>query len=194
MLPRVYLVRHGETEWSQAGRHTGRSDLPLTRRGEEQARGLKDRLATVPFELVLCSPLQRARRTCALAGLSDRSEITNEIAEWNYGEYEGLTRVEVRSKRPGWNLFKDGAPGGESPEDVSARADAVVARLRRLTGNAVLFSHGHFLRVIAARWVGWPVRNAQPLFLAPASISVLGYEHENNEEPVIFEWNSQPPG
>jgi probable phosphoglycerate mutase len=192
MLPRIYLIRHGETEWSIASRHTGRSDLPLTPQGEEQARRLAPILAQIDFSLVLCSPRQRARRTCELAGFLQRAEIAEDIAEWNYGEAEGLTRTEVRAKHPNWNIFRDGAPGGESPDEIYARADKVVRRLRALNANALLFSHGHFLRILGARWVGWPVATAAPLFLSPASISVLGFEHENPDEPVLRQWNCVP--
>jgi broad specificity phosphatase PhoE len=191
MLPRIFLVRHGETEWSRAGRHTGRSELPLTPDGETEAAALQHRLAKIEFALVLCSPRQRARRTCELAGFAKRAEIADDLAEWDYGEYEGLTRREVRAKDSAWNLFHDGAPGGETPEQVSARAEKIIRRLRAVTGNALLFSHGHFLRVLAARWVGWSVSNAQPLFLSPASISILGFEHDNREEPAIREWNQR---
>jgi broad specificity phosphatase PhoE len=189
MLQQVFLVRHGETEWSIAGRHTSRSDLPLTPKGEAEARELGPVLAKLDVSFVLCSPRRRAIRTCELAGFRERVEITEAIAEWDYGDVEGLTGIEVRTKLPHWNLFRDGAPRGETPEQISARADLVVSRIRGVSGNALLFSHGHFLRAFAARWVGWPVHYAQPLLLSPASLSILGFEHDNLEEPAIRQWN-----
>jgi broad specificity phosphatase PhoE len=190
MLPRVYLVRHGETEWSLSGRHTGRSDIPLIAQGEEDARAAGARLQGVRFGLVLTSPAQRARRTCELAGLSGAAEIEPDLAEWDYGDFEGLLLAEILERKPGWNIFRDGCPRGESPAQVSDRADRLIARLRALRGDVALFSHGHFGRVLAARWTGFPVLSAQRLLLSTASISVLGYEHESPQEPVIALWNS----
>jgi probable phosphoglycerate mutase len=190
MLPKIYFVRHGETEWSSSGRHTGRTDIPLIARGEQDAREAGARLHGVSFSLVLTSPAQRARRTCELAGLSRAAEIEPDLAEWDYGDYEGLRLAEILDRKPGWNIFRDGCPRGESPAQVSSRADRLVARLRPLRGDAALFSHGHFGRVLAARWVGFPIASAQRLLLSTASIGILGYEHESLEEPVVALWNS----
>ena len=189
-LPRIYLVRHGETEWSLAHRHTSFTDLPLTPRGEANARRLRKRLNDLKFETVLTSPRLRARRTCELAGFGDGAVFDPNLAEWNYGEYEGRTSDEIRKGRPGWNLFHDGCPGGETPEQVGTRADRVIARLRAGSENALLFAHRHFLCVFAARWVNLRVADGDKLFLSEASISVLGYDH-SLEEPVIRLWNDR---
>ncbi len=187
-LPLVYLARHGATAWSDAGRHTGRTDLPLTAAGEAAARQLAARLAGVAFGEVLTSPLQRARRTCELAGYGARAVVDPDLAEWDYGDYEGLTTAEIHARRPGWVLFRDGCPGGEAPAAVAARADRVVARVRAATGNALLFSSAHLLRTLAARWLGLPAGGGCHFLLATASVSVLGYEHTATE-PVIRAWN-----
>lgn len=183
----IYLARHGETEWSKAGRHTGRSDIPLTPAGERDGTRLRPRLAAVPFDHVFASPLSRARRTAELAGFAPASEPG--LLEWDYGEYEGLTTAELRAKRPGWDLFRDGAAGGESPADIGRRTDELVARLRTLTGNVLLFAHGHVLRVLAARWVGHPVELGRVLYLSTAAVCVLGFDHHAMEEPTIRLWN-----
>jgi len=188
LLPQIFLIRHGETEWSLAGRHTSRTDIALTLRGEERARRLGDRLRTIEFTHVYASPRLRSRRTGEIAGFAGRMETNPDLSEWNYGEYEGVTSSDIRQQRPDWNLFRHGCPGGESPKEVSDRADRVVASLRAENGIVAVFSHGHFLRVLAARWVGWPAAQGQHLLLATASVSILGFEHKNVEEPVIVQW------
>ena len=187
-LPSVYLARHGETAWSLSGRHTGLTDVPLTERGERDARALGARLRGIAFAQVFTSPLQRASSTCALAGFGDVACIDADLAEWNYGAYEGLRTAEILAQRPGWNLFRDGCPGGEAAADVGARADRVVARIRLVAGNVLLFSSAHVLRVLAARWLGLPPQDARCFVLGTASVSSLGYEHNANE-PVIRSWN-----
>ncbi|HXQ80924.1 MAG TPA: histidine phosphatase family protein [Opitutaceae bacterium] len=190
MLPQVYLVRHGATTWSKDGRHTGRTEIPLTEQGEKNARGLAARLGPVGFSHVFTSPRLRARRTCELAGLGEAAEIEPDLAEWDYGDYEGKRSADVLKARPDWILFRDGCPGGESPAQVSGRADRLIARLRALEGNVALFSHGHFGRVLGARWIGLPLTDAALLLLDTASLSVLGFEHGNPASPVIALWNS----
>jgi probable phosphoglycerate mutase len=187
-LPTVYLARHGETEWSLAGRHTGRTDLPLTERGEQGARGLGERLRGISFARVFTSPLQRAARTCALAGFGDVAEFDDGLLEWDYGQYEGLKSAQIMEQRPGWQIFRDGCPGGESPSDVAARADGVIARVRAIEGTVLLFSSAHLLRVLAARWVGLPPDGGRFFVLGTASLSILGYDH-NLSEPVVRSWN-----
>jgi probable phosphoglycerate mutase len=188
-LPIVYLVRHGETAWSLTGRHTGLTDLPLTEMGERNARRLRERLSGLTFARVLTSPLLRARRTCELAGFGSLAEIDRDLLEWDYGEYEGRRSVEIHAERPDWELFRDGCPGGESPQEVAARADRIVNRLRTLPGDILLFSSGHFLRVLAARWCKVePTANARSFMLDTASLSALGYEHRLSQ-PVIRLWN-----
>jgi broad specificity phosphatase PhoE len=187
-LPKIYLARHGETAWSLSGQHTGITDIPLTENGERNARNLGQRLRGTPFVKVLTSPLQRARRTCELAGYAAPAEIDNELVEWNYGDYEGKRTADIRQERPDWFLFRDGCPGGESGEAVGARADRVLARLRAVNGDVIVFSHGHFLRVLGARWLGLPAADGRLLLLTTASLSVLGYEHNLNE-PVLRLWN-----
>ena len=162
-LPEIYLARHGETAWTVSRQHTGRTDLPLTERGEDNAWGLHDRLRGLAFDRVFVSPLRRARQTCVLAGFGEQAVPVADLTEWDYGEYEGLTTAEIRGQRPGWSLFRDGCPGGESVAAVGARADRVIARLRRMPGRTLIFGHGHFFRVLAARWVGLPPGDAQPL-------------------------------
>jgi broad specificity phosphatase PhoE len=188
VLPSVYLARHGETAWSLSGRHTGLTDLPLTERGERNARRLGDRLAGMVFKKVFSSPLQRARRTCEFAGFDNAAEIDRNLVEWNYGEYEGLRTPEVRAKRADWQLFRDGCPGGESPAQVGARADEVVNHLRAINGNALIFSSGHFLRVLASRWLGLEPAAGRFFVLNTASVSALGYEN-NLSQPAIRLWN-----
>jgi broad specificity phosphatase PhoE len=188
-LTRLYLVRHGETAWSLSGQHTGRTDIPLTEQGEQDARKLAERLGAVRFSRVLTSPRQRARRTCGLAGLNEVADIEPDLAEWDYGDYEGLRAADIRKMRPDWNVFRDGCPNGESPAEVSERADRLIARLRVLEGNIAIFSHGHFGRVLGARWIGLQVRQAQHFLLGTASLSVLGYGHNLAEEPAIVLWN-----
>ena len=187
--PIIYLARHGETAWSLSGQHTGLTDLPLTARGERNASRLRQRLAGLTFAKVFTSPLQRARRTCELAGFGLVAEIDNDLLEWNYGEYEGRRTSEIRAERPNWQLFRDGCPGGESPQQVAARADRAVCRLRAVEGDVLLFSSGHFLRVLAVRWIGLDLTaNARLFMLSTASLSAVGYE-DNLERPVIRLWN-----
>jgi probable phosphoglycerate mutase len=184
----VWLVRHGETEWSREKRHTGRTDIPLTDKGQEEARAVAPALAGHEFERVFCSPLQRARQTCAGAGLIDRAELRDELLEWDYGEYEGMTTPEIHGgPQPGWLLWTDGCPGGESPDEIAARVDPLVEELRRLPGDAILFAHGHVLRVLAARWIEEAPVAGQRLALATGTISRLGLEHIY---PVIRLWNA----
>jgi broad specificity phosphatase PhoE len=187
-LPVVYLARHGETAWSLSGQHTGLTDLPLTERGERNARSLGARLKGLAFATVFTSPLQRAARTCELAGFGAQCQVDRDLLEWNYGQYEGLRSAEIRKDRQDWQLFRDGCPGGESPEQVGARADRVVNRVRAISGDVLLFSSGHFLRVLAARWLGLEPASGRYFLLSTASLSELGYEH-NQSEPVIRLWN-----
>jgi broad specificity phosphatase PhoE len=187
-LPLIYLARHGETAWSLSGQHTGLTDLPLTKRGEENARALGKRMSGMNFAKVLTSPLQRASRTCELAGFGAVAEVDRNLVEWNYGQYEGLTTAEIHARRPGWELFRDGCPGGESPEQIAARADSVMARVRDVRANVLLFSSGHFLRVLAACWLSLGAAGGGKLFLSTASLSELGYEN-NLSAPVIRLWN-----
>jgi probable phosphoglycerate mutase len=188
-LPIVYLARHGETAWSLTGQHTGLTDLPLTERGERNASRLQQRLKGLRFAKVLSSPLQRARRTCELAGFGTIAEIDRDLLEWNYGEYEGRRTSEIRTERPDWQLFRDGCPGGESPAQVVARADRAVSRLRAERGDVLLFSSGHFLRVLAVRWIGLELTTyARSFMLSTASLSALGYEGSLSQ-PVVRLWN-----
>jgi broad specificity phosphatase PhoE len=187
-LPLIYLARHGETTWSLTGQHTGLTDLPLTELGERNAQRLGGRLSGIVFESVFTSPLRRARRTCELAGFGSVAEIDPNLLEWNYGDYEGRRSVEIHAERPDWQLFRDGAPGGESPQQVAERADRVVDRLRAVSGNVLIFSSGHFLRMLAGSWIGIEPYEARSLMLSTASLSVLGYEHKL-EQPAITLWN-----
>lgn len=184
----IYLARHGETAWSLSGQHTGLTDLPLTRRGECNARRLGEQLKGTEFARVFTSPLERARKTCELAGFGPRAEVDTDLVEWNYGEYEGLRTVDICAKRPGWQMFRDGFPGGESFEEIGARADRVVQRVRSIDGEVLLFSSGHFLRVLAARWLALNPQDARYFLLSTASLSTLTYEH-NPSEPAIGLWN-----
>jgi broad specificity phosphatase PhoE len=189
ILPVIYLARHGETAWSISGQHTGRTDLPLTERGERNARRLGKRLRGLTFAKVFTSPLQRATRTCHLAGFRPVAEVDPELVEWDYGQYEGLTSAEIHAKRPDWLLFRDGCPGGETPAQVAMRADHVVQRVRAVPGNVLIFSSGHFLRVLAARWLGLEAGWAGCYFLlSTASLSAVGYE-QSHSRPVIRLWN-----
>ena len=188
-FPQVYLVRHGETAWSLTGQHTGRKDLPLTERGERDSIALKSRLGGIEFTKVFTSPLQRAVRTCELAGFGDRAERDPDLLEWDYGQYEGRRLADILKERPDWFLFRDGCPGGESQQQVGARADCVLNRIRPVEGNVLLFSSGHILRVITARWLGLEPRAAALFFLGTGSLSTLGYEHDKSR-PVIRLWNS----
>ena len=187
-FPQIYLARHGETEWSLSGQHTGRTDIPLTEHGERNARNLGERLRGMRFAEVWTSPLQRAKRTCELAGFGAQAQTDADLMEWDYGDYEGQRSADIRKTRPDWYLFRDGCPNGETPAAIGLRADRVVSRLRAIGGDVIVFSHGHFLRVLGARWLGLPVVDARLLMLTTASLSILGYEH-NLEEPVLRLWN-----
>ena len=188
MLPIVYLARHGETAWTLSGQHTGLTDLPLTERGERNARRLEERLRGVTFAKVFTSPLQRATRTCELAGFGAVAEIDRDLLEWNYGEYEGRLTTDIHRERPDWQLFRDGCPGGESPSEVGMRADRAVKRVRVVEGDVLIFSSAHFLRVFAARWLGLDAAFGRCFVLSTASLSALGYEH-NLSQPVIRLWD-----
>jgi probable phosphoglycerate mutase len=192
-LPEIHVIRHGETAWTQSRRHTGLTDIPLTERGERQARHFGEHLHDRTYGYVLTSPLQRARRTCELAGFATAAQIDPDLVEWNYGEYDGLTTEEILKRRPGWQLFRDGCPGGESVAEVGARADRVIARLRVVDGDALLFSSGHFSRVFAARWLGLDPSYGRLFQLSTTTLSILGYEHDKTE-PVIRLWNDVRPG
>jgi broad specificity phosphatase PhoE len=185
----VYLIRHGETEWTLSGRHTGRTDVPLTKHGEEDAVRLRERLRREHFVKVFSSPRQRARVTCELAGFGPMMELDDDLQEWDYGDYEGRRTIEIQSERPGWNVFRDGCPNGETLDHVSARADRVVLRVRQAEGNVALFSHGHFLRILVARWLLLPPIEGRRFLLNAAAVSILGYEHHNLEEPALVLWN-----
>jgi probable phosphoglycerate mutase len=187
-LPRLWLARHGATAWSRTGQHTGLTDLPLSERGEQEARLLGSCLQGQGFRQVFTSPLQRASRSCALAGFSALGSTDADLVEWDYGQYEGLTRAQILAQQPGWQLFRDGCPGGESPAQVAGRADRVVARVRALAGDTLLFSSGHLLRMLAARWLGLAAPAGALLTLDTASLGVLGYEH-TLAAPVIRRWN-----
>lgn len=188
MPHQIWLIRHGETEWSLSGAHTGRTDLPLTAEGEKKAAALRPLLANRNFKLVLTSPMQRARRTCELAGLGGAAQIDPNLCEWNYGDYEGRSTPEIHKDRPDWSLFRDGVPNGETIEQVAARARAVIDRALAADGDVALFAHGHILRILGACWVELPPQEAQRLFLGTAGLSLLGYEHETR---VIVRWNEQ---
>jgi broad specificity phosphatase PhoE len=186
--PVIYLARHGETAWSLSGQHTGLTDLPLTGHGERNARSLGKRLNGLKFKKVFTSPLQRAERTCELAGFAEAAETDRDLVEWNYGRYEGRTSADIDNERPGWQLFRDGCPDGESPSQIGARADRVVNRVRAIPGDVLIFSSGHFLRVFVARWLGMETAGGRFFTLSTASLSAVGYEHSLSE-PVIRLWN-----
>ena len=188
VLPTVWLARHGETAWSLSGQHTGLTDVPLTERGERNARRLGVRLKGLKVSKVFTSPLQRASKTCELAGFGEAAEVDRDLLEWNYGRYEGRKTSEIQAERPDWQLFRDGCPGGESPDEVALRAARVVQRVREIRGDVILFSSGHFLRVLAARWLGLPGAAGQYFLLSTDSLSALGYEHDLSE-PAIRLWN-----
>jgi len=190
MATQIYLLRHGETAWSLTGQHTGRTDLPLTANGELRASRLHARLQGIKFNHVLTSPLQRARRTCELAGFGATARADPDLQEWDYGDYEGRTTVDIRASHPGWDVFVDGCPHGESVEQICQRADRVVRTLRTLDGTVAVFSHGQFLRTLAMRWLGLPVINGRHFALDTASISILGYEHAVHETRAIMLWNA----
>jgi len=187
---RLYLIRHGETAWSITGQHTGRTDLPLTARGKEEAITLAPRLKEISFAHVLTSPLQRAQQTCALAGLGATAVINDDLTEWDYGDYEGMVSQDIRQQQPGWNVYRDGCPNGEMPEQIRQRADRLIAQVRELKGNIALFSHGQFGCVLAARWIGLLVLNAQHFYLGTATLSILSYKVNHPELEVIELWNA----
>lgn len=189
---RIHLIRHGETEWTFASQHTGCTDLPLTALGEDEVREWGQRLCSIPFRQIFTSPLQRAGRTCELVGLGTRAEVEPDLAEWDYGDYEGLRSVDIRKKRPNWNVFRDGCPNGESTEEITARADRLITRLRGMAGNIALFSHGQFSGVLAARWIGLSVSEGQHFPLGTASLCILSSGPHHPEVPVIELWNSSP--
>jgi probable phosphoglycerate mutase len=188
-MPEIYLMRHGETQWSLSGKHTGVSDIPLTEHGRQQAGLLKQELVTRNFKLVLTSPLQRARETCELAGLAERAEIDPDLMEWNYGDYEGLTSDQIHAHRPTWTIFNDGGPGGETPEQVGVRVDHVIARVRAVGSDAALFAHGHVLRVLAARWLGLAPSAGAHFLLDTATVCVL---NSDGGIAALKRWNVSP--
>jgi broad specificity phosphatase PhoE len=185
---RLILVRHGETEWARTGQHTGRTDIPLTELGRLQAMVLGDRLRGRTFDRVISSPLARAFETCRLAGVAEQAEVSDDLMEWDYGEYEGRRTADIREEGPGWSIWRDGAPGGETAADVGARTDRVIAQAQTSGGETVVFAHGHYLRVLTARWLGLPPEAGRLFALAPATLSILGYERE---QPVIVRWNDR---
>jgi probable phosphoglycerate mutase len=186
----VFAMRHGETAWSLSGQHTGTTDIPLTDNGRQLAKRMRPVLGHKPFVLILCSPMQRARETCALAGLGDQAVIEPDLVEWNYGEYEGLTPNQIQDMAPGWLIFRDGCPGGETPDQVAARVDRVIARTRAVDGDTALFAHGHVLRVLVARWIGLPPGAGQHFLLDTGTLSVLSYYYEL---PAVRAWNGPLP-
>jgi broad specificity phosphatase PhoE len=188
-LPRLFLARHGDTAWTDSRRKTGRTDLPLNERGEDRARQLGERLRQFTFGSVFTSPLCRASRTCELAGFGEVAQADPNLLEWDYGRYEGTMTTEIRRERSDWELFRDGCPAGESPEDVAARADGFIARVRELDGDILAFSSGHIIRMIAARWLGLPAAAGRLFYCRTASVGVLGFEHECREEPILGLWN-----
>jgi len=187
-LPAFYLARHGETAWSLSGQHTGLTDLPLTEHGERNARQLGERLRGLKFARVFTSPLQRARKTCELSGFGQVAEVDPDLLEWNYGEYEGLRSAEIHARNPGWRIFRDGCPGGESPAQVADRADRVIKRVRAVGDDVLVFSSAHFLRALTARWLGQATTAGDFFLLNTASLSVLSYEHELSQ-PAVQLWN-----
>lgn len=188
-LPRMFLARHGETPWSLSSQHTGTTDLALTANGERDGVKIGERLKAFTFSAVWSSPRQRARRTAEIAGFGDRIEIDDDLVEWNYGDYEGIRTADILKQNPGWFLFRDGSPNGESPEQVAARADRIVARAKKQGGDVLVFSHGHFIRVLATRWLGQPVGEARYLLCGTATLGIMSHEHHSLDEPVISLWN-----
>jgi broad specificity phosphatase PhoE len=188
-LPRLFLARHGDTPWTDSRQHTGRTDLPLNERGERNARQLGERLQQNVFVRVFSSPLQRASKTCELAGYGKRAEIDADLLEWDYGAFEGKTTSEILKDHPNWELYRDGSPKGESPDDVAVRADRFITRVRAIGGDVLAFSSGHIIRMIAARWLGLVPVEGRFFYCRPASVGVLGYEHNSYTEPIIRAWN-----
>jgi broad specificity phosphatase PhoE len=193
-LPKLYLARHGDTAWTDSHQHTGRTDLPLNERGEEHARQLGERLQGFSFARVCTSPLQRASKTCELAGFGAGAEVDPDLVEWDYGRFEGKVTSDVLKEQPGWELYRDGCPEGESPGDVAMRADRFIARVHGIAGDVLAFSSGHIIRMIAARWLGLPPAAGRFFFCDPASVGVLGFEHNSSDQPILRLWNyvSQP--
>ncbi|MDX1929632.1 MAG: histidine phosphatase family protein [Pirellulaceae bacterium] len=191
MTLRLFVIRHGETEWSLSGQYTGRADVKLTENGKAEARKIEDRIRDIEFAHVMVSPLERARQTCQLAGLGKRARVDVDLIEWDNGDYEGQTPNEVRANRPDWNMFRDGCPNGEHPDQIASRVDRLIASLKKLTGNVVLFTHGHLGRVLGARWIGLSIEHAQHFCLDTGSISILSYEPEQQEQTLSL-WNSSP--
>jgi broad specificity phosphatase PhoE len=188
-LPKLCLARHGDTDWTDSHRHTGRTDLPLNQRGEEHAGHLRRRLQQFSFVQVFTSPLQRAAKTCELAGFGAVAEVDPNLLEWDYGRFEGKLTAEIVHERPGWELYRDGCPAGELPGDVAGRADRFIARVRAIPGDVLVFSSGHIIRMIAARWLGLPPAAGRGFFCGPASVGILGFEHGRREEPIVQLWN-----
>lgn len=188
-LPRLFLARHGDTAWTDSHQHTGRTDLPLNERGEAHARQLGERLQHFSFSRVFTSPLQRASKTCELAGFGAGAEIDRDLIEWDYGSFEGKVTSDVLKERPGWELYRDGCPDGETPGDVAARADRFIARVHGIPGDVLAFSSGHIIRMIAARWLRMSPADGRVFFCDPASVGVLGFEHNDRNQPVIRRWN-----
>lgn len=189
ILPRLFLARHGDTAWTETRQHTGRTDLALNQRGEEHARQLGERLRGFTFLRVFTSPLQRASRTCELAGFGASAKVDPDLVEWDYGRFEGKLTRDIQKERPGWSLFRDGSPEGESPGDVAARADAFIARVQDIEGDVLAFSSGHIIRMIAARWLGLSPDAGRYFYARPASLGVLSFEHANRDEPILWLWN-----
>jgi probable phosphoglycerate mutase len=188
-LPRLFLARHGDTAWTDSRQRTGRTDLPLNGRGEDHARQLGERLGRFSFARVLTSPLQRASKTCALAGFREVADVDPDLVEWDYGRFEGKLTRQILKERPGWEMFRDGCPDGESPQDVAARADRFIAHVRGIEGDVLAFSSAHIIRMIAARWLGLPPVAGRFFFCRPASVGILGFEHNSRDEPIIALWN-----
>jgi len=188
-LPRLFLARHGDTAWTESRQHTGRTDVPLNERGEERARQLGEKLRRFSLECVFTSPLQRASKTCELARYGEIARFDPDLVEWDYGRFEGMLTRDILKERPGWELFRDGCPDGESPEDVAARADRFIARVRGIETDVLAFSSGHIIRMIAARWLGLPPGAGRFFYCRPTSVGVLGYEHKKRDEPIIGLWN-----
>jgi probable phosphoglycerate mutase len=188
-LPKLFLARHGDTAWTDSHQHTGRTDLPLNERGEEHARQLSERLRGFSFARVFTSPLRRAAKTCELAGFGAGAEVDPDLTEWDYGRFEGKLTIDVLKEWPGWELYRDGCPGGETPDDVAARADRFIARVHRINGDVLAFSSGHIIRMIAARWHGLAPAAGRVFFCRPASVGVLGFEHDSRDQPIIRLWN-----
>ena len=191
-LPKLLYIRHGETEWSQSGRHTSRTDLPLLEKGAAEARELRPWLARMAPTHVICSPRLRALQTCELSGCGPTPQVAADVAEWDYGAFEGLRTAEIQASHPGWDLFRDGCPEGESPETMTKRVDRVIARLRELDGTIALFSHGHFGAALAARWLDLSMAHARAFSILPASLSILWHAHQRPKAPAIHLWNATP--